>query len=51
MKKQYINPMMDVVEIKLQNSLMVLSSAGFGADVDSAAGAEGRGGDVDDWED
>ena len=41
MKKQYINPKTDIVEIELQHQMMAGSELGLGADGD-ANYAEGR---------
>ena len=48
MKKQYINPTMEVVNLKMESNLMTTSSLTVGSSVSSAAGAESR--ESDDWD-
>ena len=55
MKKQYVNPTMDVVKVELQQVLALSGGAvqNESATVDGSGNYEslGRGGDVDDWDD
>ena len=48
MKKQiYVAPHMVVTEFKMNQKIMTTSNVGFGSNVSSAAGAEGREFDLD----
>ena len=49
MKKTYINPTMEIVKVATQQMLAASEQVGFGSSVSSAAGAEGRDDDGDDW--
>ena len=48
MKKTYIYPEIEIVNIKMTQNLLTASSLSFGDSVDSAAGAEARDFDFDD---
>ncbi|MBQ8656156.1 MAG: hypothetical protein IJ527_03745 [Prevotella sp.] len=58
MKKQYINPTMDVVKVNMSNSLLAVSGGGLesgsgtpGDEYTSTDESFARGGDFDDWDD
>ena len=42
MKKTYINPEIEVIKIKVQNTLLDTSSVGYGGDVDNTDDADSR---------
>ena len=50
MKRQYINPTMDVVAVKMEQCLMAGSVLGIGEGTKNAADADSRVYDFDDWD-
>ena len=47
MKKTYINPEIEVIKMKVQNTLLDTSSVGYGDDVNNTDDADAR--FLDDW--
>ena len=41
-KKLYINPEIEVIKMKVQNTLLDTSSVGYGSEVDNTDGADAR---------
>ena len=47
MKKTYINPEIEVIKMKVQNTLLDTSSVGYGSDVNNTDDADAR--FLEDW--